>query len=335
VKDRSLDPFSLFSLLRPKAETMPPPVVLQLEPTTRCNFSCAACARRALAPAPCDLPRDLYARILAELPDLKVIRFQGLGEPLLHPRFEDLVKEGLSKGVRFDTISNGSLLHGDRLDFLLTSLDCLTVSVDSLDETIFRKLRKGPELRVILDGLARLARRKHELRSPTRIGVNFTVSHVNCAEIPRLGEFADRTGLDFVSLVRVGNWTLPSSPDRQEALAFMHKTRDADPLIEENVERLFREYESSPVSYRYLDTRNLSASCMMPFYMTYINAGGDVLPCCVMKVLGNSDRFRVGNIRDQAFQEIWNGDAYRTLRRTLLHGDTGGPWDDLCRSCPD
>jgi radical SAM protein with 4Fe4S-binding SPASM domain len=314
---------------------MPPPLVLQLEPTSRCNFSCLACGRSAPGTGGTNIPESLYARILDEMPSLQVVRFQGLGEPMLHPFFEDLILMGLRRNIRFDTISNGSLLKDERIDFILRYLDCLTVSLDSLDEEVFRRLRPGPGLGAILDGLERLAVRKRMMKSPTKIGVNFVASHLNCAEIPGLGPFAERTGIDFVSLVRAANWTLPSSPDRQEALSFMENVESASQAIVENVAALLESTESSPVVYRWLDTQSQGSSCLMPFYMTYINSEGDVLPCCVMKVMANARRFSVGNIGEQSFARIWNGPEYRLLRRLLLTGETGGAWDEICRTCPD
>src|SRR5262245_45883400 len=57
---------------------------LQIEPTTRCNFTCGFCAGRAMAQT--DLPFERFAETLDSFPAVEHIELQGEGESLMHPQ---------------------------------------------------------------------------------------------------------------------------------------------------------------------------------------------------------------------------------------------------------
>lgn len=62
--------------------------------------------------------------------------------------------------------------------------------------------------------------------------------------------------------------------------------------------------------------------CTRPFTDVVINLDGGVLPCC----LGAPP---MGYLQYQTFDEIWNGEPWRELRRGLAEGDP----PPYCRKC--
>jgi len=62
--------------------------------------------------------------------------------------------------------------------------------------------------------------------------------------------------------------------------------------------------------------------CTDPWDLVHVNHKADVNPCCM------SQR-PMGNLREQSFEEIWNGDTYRTFREKLLSSDP----PEECRGC--
>ena len=63
--------------------------------------------------------------------------------------------------------------------------------------------------------------------------------------------------------------------------------------------------------------------CRFPWKQAFVNLGGDVAPCC------GQGRPIVGNLFQQDFDEIWNGDEYQRLRRGLYEGEP----TDYCKNC--
>ena len=48
----------------------------------------------------------------------------------------------------------------------------------------------------------------------------------------------------------------------------------------------------------------------------YVNADGSVLPCCIA-----DHHQHMGNVQKNKIVEIWNDDAYKTMRRKMLAGE--------------
>ena len=68
-------------------------------------------------------------------------------------------------------------------------------------------------------------------------------------------------------------------------------------------------------------------TCELPFYKMYILASGAVVLCC----MDWRRHVVLGNVRQQRLREIWNGDAYRRVRRLHIEGRDGEI--DLCKGC--
>src|SRR5436853_5397648 len=90
---------------------VPPPTFLQIEPVGQCNLRCQMCPiqfRRDGPPygPPAFMDFTVYTRLIDQLPNLQELHLQGLGEPMMHPRFADMVAYAARRGVRVSTNSN-------------------------------------------------------------------------------------------------------------------------------------------------------------------------------------------------------------------------------------
>jgi radical SAM protein with 4Fe4S-binding SPASM domain len=55
---------------------------------------------------------------------------------------------------------------------------------------------------------------------------------------------------------------------------------------------------------------------------------GNIVPCCFDK----DAKYTMGNINEQSFREIWNGERYQEFRSRLF---TGRGAIDICRNCTE
>ncbi|MEQ8821613.1 MAG: radical SAM/SPASM domain-containing protein [Sumerlaeia bacterium] len=63
--------------------------------------------------------------------------------------------------------------------------------------------------------------------------------------------------------------------------------------------------------------------CNMPWKDSYFASDGKIYPCCIMNET-------LGDMKTQSWEEIWNGAAYRNLRRTVHSWNPTA----VCRFCP-
>src|SRR5690242_17110340 len=119
--------------VRPLVRRMEPLRFLQIEPTTRCNFTCGFCAGRAMPQT--DLGAATYEATRAAFPGLQHIELQGEGESLMHPRFFEMVQAARARGVKISLISNGSYLFQDNVDKILDlGIERIMVSIESAED---------------------------------------------------------------------------------------------------------------------------------------------------------------------------------------------------------
>jgi radical SAM protein with 4Fe4S-binding SPASM domain len=60
-------------------------------------------------------------------------------------------------------------------------------------------------------------------------------------------------------------------------------------------------------------------ACLRPWTTAYVTANGNCLPCCISPFATTDyDSLQMGNLFEQPFEEIWNGERYRAWRAALM-----------------
>ena len=128
------------------------PFIIYIDPCDTCNFRCKFCPTgsrelmkqtRGRGHGPMDF--GLYRQRIDSLADfddpIRVIRLYKEGEPLLHPRFADMVAYAKASPMveRVDTTTNASLLTPEKSRAILDAgLDRLNVSVEGMTAAQYR-----------------------------------------------------------------------------------------------------------------------------------------------------------------------------------------------------
>src|ERR671915_1659042 len=106
------------------------PSFVQIEPVGQCNLRCRMCPiqfRQDGPPygPPAFMEFETFARLLDEFEGLETLHLQGLGEPMMHPRFFDMVRLAAGRGTRVTTNSNLTIFNVRRAAECVSSgLDC-------------------------------------------------------------------------------------------------------------------------------------------------------------------------------------------------------------------
>ncbi len=309
----------------------PRPLHIQLEPTVRCNLHCLTCTRDQVigSYARADMSLDQIDHILALLPGLQAVKFQGLGEPLLAGNVEELLKRFAARGIRLSTISNGTVFHLERYRRLaLTYFRNITVSIDATSPELFARLRVGARLERVLDGLRALAAERDRAQRRLTLGVNFVVSHENVHEVGSLYDLAVEHGLDFVSLPVVENWTIPGEDGYEVMAAYVEEARRQEDEITAAASALKRRLRRRGILTAFSGFAPRLGRCYWPFKSLFISVEGLVTPCCIRMHRDHA----LGNIFEVAsIDELWQGAPYRQLRQAHLDGDAAHA---MCGQCP-
>lgn len=323
-----------------------PPTFLQLEPVGQCNLRCRMCSiqfRRDGAPGgpPAFMAFDLFTRLVDELPALRELHLQGLGEPFMHPRFFDMVRYAAARGIRVSTNTNGTLIGRARADLCVASgLHELHVSVDGARPETYAGIRVRGRLATVRRNLDRLVAAKRVRGSATpALRLVVVAMRRNLDELAEIVELAHAHGVPRVFVQHLchdyGEETLP------EVYRPMRAFVEAETLLGEDPTRVERAFAAARAAAAALGvelrlprtTPRLHppgtpgrTRCDWPWRGAYLSYRGEAMPCCMVST---PDRVTLGDAARSGLRAVWDGEAYRAFRAAL---DSDEP-PAVCRSC--
>jgi len=186
--------------------TPPLPRFAQIEPIGRCNLACRMCTVNDRGDEVAELPFERFVELLDQMPGLQELHLQGLGEPMLHPRFFDMVELAAARGIRVSANSNLTLLTESRARRCVTSgLAALSVSLDGASAGVYESIRLKASFAKVLRNLDRLVAARRQAGSALHIrGVMVLMRH-NLAELPALIELLHRHGVPELLVQRLSS----------------------------------------------------------------------------------------------------------------------------------
>ena len=328
--------------------TPPLPDTLQLEITSACNLRCTMCLvsyRPPVNKLAGAMTPDLYGRIITEVPTLRTLTLQGLGEPLLSPYLLDQVRVAKAYGIRVGFNSNATLLTRRRADELVAAgLDWLHVSLDGASADTYEGIRSGADFDTVTTNLAGLVAAKRAAGSTTPwLRVVFVAMRRNVAELPDLVRLLARTGVDELRVQNLSHTFSDTDPagryagirefaagealwngaDCDEAASAFAAAREAADGCGLTLRLPHLAPDLGPEEPGGEPGR---PGCTWPWEAAYVTSAGVVQPCCM--VMGD-DRVALGDLTTQSFADVWYGEAYRDFRARLA----GTEPPTVCRGC--
>lgn len=184
---------------------LPLPRFLQIEPVGQCNLRCRMCpiSWRQDGPPwgpPAFIEPATFRRLVDGFPDLEELQLQGLGEPLMHPQFFDMVSYAAQRGIRVSTNSNLTLLTEARARLCVSSgLDALHVSIDGATAATYEFIRQRANFAKVLRNLDRLLACRSEMgRATPAIRIVSVAMRRNLDELPGIVALAQEHIVDTV-----------------------------------------------------------------------------------------------------------------------------------------
>lgn len=292
------------------AEVLPlsAPIVVQMFPIYACNFTCGYCvfsvdmAKRGFISDKIVMGMDLYKKCvddIAEFPEkVKVLRFVGMGEPLLHKHIAEMVEYAFSRDIaeRVEILTNASLLTPKMSDSLIAA--GLSRLLISLQGTSSAKYRQVSNVYIDYDEFIRNISYFYEHKGNARLHIKMIDYALDGPEDEKrfyelFGDICDTIGIE-----RAG----PIFPGVEYEQILQGKDLSLTQF-------------GLPVSEVHV--------CPQPFFTLQVNPDGNVVPCYSIAY-----PIIVGNCATQSVLEIWNGNKFQDFRLAMLDGAKG-----VCETC--
>jgi hypothetical protein len=141
---------------------------LYVEPSTVCNLTCRTCIRNVWQDPQTPMEMAVFEQLLTQMeafPHLQRVVFSGLGEPLTHPHFLEMVRLVRERDLAVTIGTNGLLLEKAlSRELVRLGVDRLVISLDGVRSETYAGVRGAPLYRV-LDNIRGLNEAKTELAS--------------------------------------------------------------------------------------------------------------------------------------------------------------------------
>ncbi|MEA1909450.1 MAG: radical SAM/SPASM domain-containing protein [Patescibacteria group bacterium] len=310
---------------RPRLEKLiplPTPFIINVDPADVCNFQCKFCPtgdrelmRKTKGRMHGLLGFDLFIKIVDDILEfenpLKVLRLYKDGEPLLNPKFSDMVAYAKQKGCAgvVDTTTNAALLSPElSLQLIEAGLDRINISLYGVRDDQYR---------------------------------DFTQTKISFQQIvDNVAYFYEHSRGKCVVHVKI-NGDVISADDQNRFLDLFGDI--ADEVFIEHVMACWPEFD--------LDSRDIHTNpnvgiygqaieevlvCPYIFYSFSINSSGIASAC----FLDWERRLVIGDVRQESVQQIWQGNLLSEHQRMMLQGTRKqhpicGKCDQLRRGMPD
>lgn len=288
------------------------PLVVQVFPIYACNFKCCYCLfsvektkRHFISDKPI-MDMGLYRKFVDEslnFPEkIKVLRFVGIGEPLLHKNIVEMVEYAVQKGVAntVEILTNASLLHRDMTDSLLKAgLNRLVVSVQGTSEQKYK---------------------------------NVCGADVNFEEFIRnLKYFYENKNTSVQMYIKIVDTALDGPDDEQKFFEIFGDICDTIAIectvpIHSGVdyEKVIKNEEQHLTQFGVPVTD--VCVCPQAFFHFQINPDGKVVPCFSFEYPEI-----LGDCNTESVSEIWNGEKFKKFRRKMLEGKEAV--GNICSEC--
>lgn len=336
------------------------PRYVQLEHTNYCNARCIMCNHFFLGNrGTSEISREVIESVVPILPTCEQIMLNGDGEPFLYRGIIDAVDLYASYNVRIGTNTNLCYVPDSLWPYLRSSFSFLNVSCDGATKETFELIRRGLSFESFLGNVERLRTEAPGLRKNLdcvlmRQNVRELVQLVELASEygfdtvklhhlgvnPCIGN-ADDADEAFPGLAaKMVDEARAAATDLGlvlEAPSFGTSEWDANDWcslgtlgiwreeVERRLERSTREFGHLSLETDYLDELatkegicdsawHAGRVCQWAVERCYIDLKGNVTTCCF------NTRRHMGNLHDQTFDEIWNGELYRLFRMKMAQG---------------
>lgn len=316
------------------------PRFVQIEPVGHCNLRCRMCPVRYREARNALLPWDDFVGIVDGLPALSELHLQGLGEPLMHPRFFDMTDYAVARGVAVSVNTNLSLLTArSAMRFARSGMTTIYVSVDGATASTYEWIRDGGRFERLERNMLRLRDAIDRHGGGPRVAVTAVVMRENVDELADLVVLAARWGVRAVNVQHLchdfGEETLPERYAPMRAFVAAQTLVGHDP---ERVAAAFARARAAAARHgvalrlpRVVPVAHASDTpgrerCDWPWRGPYVAYDGTAMPCCMV---ATPDRAALGNVIAEGVDAVWNNPAYEDFRRRLGSADP----PEICRSC--
>jgi radical SAM protein with 4Fe4S-binding SPASM domain len=287
------------------------PIYMEIAPAGACNHRCTFCAVDYIGYKTVFLDTGILKKRLTEMGQLgvKSIMYAGEGEPLLHKKLPEIIRHTKNSGIDVSITTNAVPMTKSWAQEALEHVTWIKTSINAGTAKTYAQIHKTKEddFHKVVANLETAANIRNKNNWQCTLGSQMVLLPENQKEAVTLAKTMKSAGCDYLvikpySQHKSSHTTKYSGIDYQNS---MNLKDELEQFNDENFSVVFRDktIEKLNESGHYYDKCGAT-----PYFWAYIMANGSVYGCSAYLL---DDRFCYGDINENSFQEIWQGEKRR------------------------
>jgi MoaA/NifB/PqqE/SkfB family radical SAM enzyme len=304
----------------------PYPSYVEVETTTRCDFSCLMCEHTYWDEQPRDMSLSQFRLILDQFPELKWIGVTGIGQSFLNPAFPSILDQCHARGLYVEQYDNFHYMDpGHACHAVDLGLERVFVSLDAATRETYQRLRPGGDWERVLENVLSMDAIKRRYHSPwPELCFHYVVCQDNVHEVVDYVKMVSQLGVQAHSL---------------QFSRMLHPIPQYDGYMEIDSQLRQQVMEAGdqhglPIEWNAdVPEQKPPMSECTAWQMPFIFVDGTVIPCCALNEQNDRAWQRehaLGNVFEQPFSRIWYGERYTAMLDQLMEGSC----PPECARCP-
>jgi len=303
------------------------PIEIEISPSGACNHRCVFCAVDYIGYQPDFLDKDILLHNIEVMSrkGLKSVICSGEGEPLLNKDMSDIANGIKACGVDVAMSSNGVLFTKEKAMECLEAFTWIRFSVASMEEESYNRIQRGKagDLDRVKTNLTEAVRIKKEKKLTTTLGVQCLLLPENMDQLPAMAEELREIGVDYLAVKPYSQHLHSKNTFQIDYNVMLELEQELKQYAREDFAVYFRANAMKKVHHE-----KCYQQCYGLPFMAHIDAKGNVWPCIAH--IGTKE-FCYGNIYEQTFEAIWEGERRREIIDKLNVLDINKVCREACR----
>lgn len=289
------------------------PIYWEITTSAACNHRCTFCSTDAIGYPAILMDEKVLTQRMKEAKALgvKSVMFGGTGEPLVHKRITDVCKGAMEAGLDYAFTTNGVLmLQKNSLPRIgLLGAIWIKVSLNAGTRESYAAIHRteAKDWDQVWAALKVLVAMRNSTGSKTTIGVQCVVLPENAYDMGNLAKLCIEAGVDYLVLkpYTQATFMLSRTYENIDYSAMREYLQGVTKMSAKNFKVIYR---GSAINEEISKKHAYDKCRATPNFWVYTMADGRVFTCSAHLL---DERFCIGNLNDNTFQEIWEGDRRR------------------------
>lgn len=296
------------------------PFYVYLSLSNVCNANCSFCDVKNNKEKFCQID---VKKLIDELSELgtKYIQFTGGGEPFINDNIFEYLEYCTKKNIKIVLISNGLNLDEEKIKKICNyNTKAIIFSIDSCYPLVHDDLRGVVGIWERVTTNINLVKKYNQ---NIKIIINHVLNKRNIGDFDKFIGMKKTFDFDYINPIVIKDCDNLFFDDEQishynDNLLNYYQLADEMKIsfFADNIN--FFENNVTSLGDRVI---NADLKCIYPAYCAFVDAPTGYVYPCDCSIHRDRTIYKIGDLKEQSFKEIWNGDKRRSLKEQLLNSE--------------